>query len=586
MAIWTAYYANHPLWVEHAANAMSANLQFNEALLRQGYGSALRSAFGNARFILQPALLGLVWPRLLWWPHSHILVTAPALYLCLALLARFVRQRTGSGFLAIAAAGVFCSMGGLYSERNGVGVPWPDYQSMFFLSSAVLSMGLYAVETRVGWLALAGAFVSLATLARDTGSVYAAVVCAPILLLLVAIEIRRGRGLPAVFWRLAACGIPALPAMLLLLHKVAWFHQYYMSPNGTTLRQPLAVAAQSIWYLFSAFSGIITIVGLGLLMLSGLVLWPRRQWNAADILVAYWPLSFFAFLLVNGYTSDITKEVMYIAPGLVCAVATLGGGIDVQSRTARALVAAVLVICAIGAGRSALQAFDRASHPSADALRLKTDQRAVAEAVASVPQRVTWQSFSAYDWGTVISALTFFDFGHYQPADNRLFHNHKNYWDGNFPDMNLTELEAYVLEQTEQRVDLAIVLAHPDQKPTGMEDYSFSIASYVAAHIQADSAWIRYREVNSFVSGPLVLYLNARRANTGFLNDRAGPSNQIVDQCDRDRQQTPAAVCRRVFGVSSRLELGFKSVATVSRREGRTHVNDFTERAVTLMESR
>ena len=64
---------------------------------------------------------------------------------------------------------MFCSLAGLYDESGGVGVPWPDYQSMFILSSAVLSLGLYALHARVRWLMLTGTFVTLATLARDTG---------------------------------------------------------------------------------------------------------------------------------------------------------------------------------------------------------------------------------------------------------------------------------------------------------------------------------------------------------------------------------------------------------------------------------
>jgi hypothetical protein len=227
-------------------------------------------------------------------------------------------------------------------------------------------------------------------------------------------------------------------------------------------------------------------------------------------------LSFLGFLLVNGYTSDLTKEVMYIAPGIVVAALTLAGGMDIRSRPSQAVVAAVLLMC-VGAGASrAFQAYDRASHPGANALRLRHDQRAVAEAVASIPQQVSWQSYSPYDWGTVISALTFYDFGHYQPSDNRWFHNRRNYWDGNFPNMDLHALQAHVFAKANEQIDLAIVLAHPDQKPAGMEDYSFSIASYVAAHVQADPAWRHYRDVETSVSGTLALYLNGRRTNSAI----------------------------------------------------------------------
>ena len=35
---------------------------------------------------------------------------------------------------------LFCSLTGLYNERQGMAVPWPDYQSMFLLSSAALAL--------------------------------------------------------------------------------------------------------------------------------------------------------------------------------------------------------------------------------------------------------------------------------------------------------------------------------------------------------------------------------------------------------------------------------------------------------------
>jgi hypothetical protein len=433
------------------------------------------------------------------------------LCLFLALLARFVWRRTESAFLAIAAAVVFCSFTGLYNERNGMGVPWPDYQSMFFLSSAALSIGLYSVERKIGWLALVGASVTMAALARDTGSVYSAVVIVPILVVLLVIELWNGLRPPGVLARVAACAIPGLPAIVLLAGKISWFNHYYMSSNGTTLRKPLVEAIQSTWYLFSSFTGYVALVGWDFCSSPLSVLWPRRRWASADVVVVGWPLLFLAFLLVNGYTSDLTKEVMYMAPGLVCVAATLAGGINMRSRPAFTLVSVVLVMCLAGAGWSGVQAYERASHPTDKALSLRNDQRAVAEAIASIPQRVVWQSYSAYDWATPIEALTFYDFGHYQPADNRWFHNRKNYWDANFPNMELPQLQAYVLAEAAKQVDLVIVLAHPEQKPGDMEDYSFSIASYVAAHVQSDSGWTHYRDVDTSVSGPLSLYLNARR---------------------------------------------------------------------------
>jgi hypothetical protein len=131
--------------------------------------------------------------------------------------------------------------------------------------------------------------------------------------------------------------------------------------------------------------------------------------------------------------------------------------------------------------------------------------------LAAIPQRVMWHSYSQYDWGTVIAALTFYEFGRHQPTESRWFHNRKNYWDANFPGMDLPQLEEYVFVQAEQHVDVAIVLRDPDTIPEGMEDFSYSIASYVARRVQSSSNWKHYRDVQTSVSGPLSLYMNLRR---------------------------------------------------------------------------
>jgi len=516
MAIWRTYYTHHPLWVEHAANGIAANVGFFELLTREGYWFTWTNSLAT-RGSLQPAVLGLVWPRLLWWPSSHILVTALALCLFLILLVRFVRLRTGSDLLGLGTAVLFCTLGGLYNERNGMGVPWPDYQSMFFLSSAALSLGIYSLSARVGWLALAGGCVSLATLARDTGAAYSVVICLPLFALLLAREFSNGGGVRSVVKFGLWCGIPALPGIVLLLNKIQFLRSYYMTSNAHQLRHPFGEALRSIWDLSSAFSGIPVIVGMGLLLAGGLFAWPRRKWSVQDIVVAYWPLSFFAFLLANGYTGDMTKEVMYMAPGFVCAAATLGGGMDVRSRPARALLYSVLGVCLVGAGVSAMTAYTRARNPPAGASALRSDQARMAEALASVPQRVVWSSFSSYDWGTVLSALTIYENGRYQPNNNSLFHNRKSYWDAAFPGMDLPTLQERVLAQAEAQADLAIVLKDPNQKPAGMEDYSFSIASYVAEHVRDSSGWRHIRDVDTSTAGPLAFYLNVRRMRPGSV---------------------------------------------------------------------
>jgi hypothetical protein len=72
--------------------------------------------------------------------------------------------------------------------------------------------------------------------------------------------------------------------------------------------------------------------------------------------------------------------------------------------------------------------------------------------------------------------------------------------DARFPGMDLPTLQAYVMNQAERSIGVAVVLKDAARKPDGMEDYSFSIASYVASRIQASPNWKHYRDVQTSVS--------------------------------------------------------------------------------------
>jgi len=194
----------------------------------------------------------------------------------------------------------------------------------------------------------------------------------------------------------------------------------------------------------------------------------------------------------------------------VCAAISVRGGVNVRSARLPTVMNVALAMCVVFAGIKAVTAYDKARTPTVQDVRLRASQHALAEALASFPQRVWWHSYSMYDWGTPVAALTYFD-GRYQPTENQLFYNHKNYWDSHFPGMNNRELQAFIIRQTEERVDVALVLRNPRVKPAGMEDYSFAIASAVAAHIQSSPDWRHHKDVDT-IEGPLALFVNLRRA--------------------------------------------------------------------------
>jgi hypothetical protein len=511
-AIWITYYRFQPLWVEHVAYGITANVNFADALATRGYWRALLSALGD-RHPLQPAVLASFSPRLLSWPHSHLLITSLTFCVFLCVLAHYASRRTNSPYWGVAAAVLFCSLTGLYDERQGMGVPWPDYQSMFLLSSAVLMLALYAIEGTVWWLLAGGASIVLATLARDTGAIWSASVCGPIAGILIVADIRR-YGFRRALARASLFAAATAPAVILFARHLAFFRGYYLTVNQWQLRQPLGTAAGHMandLFLFFGPAAVLLVCGL---IVGSVWLAPAGSWEIADTAVVYWPASIALFLFANGYAaSDVTKEIMYVAPGIVCAATTVRGGLDLRWRGVATVVTSALVVCVVFAGAKAVAAYQEAQAPTPRDVQLRVSQRALAEVLTSFPQRVWWHSYSMYDWATPVAALTYFD-GHYQPSENQWFYNHKNYWDSHFPSMNIAQLQAFVMRQTEERVDVAVVLKHPDVKPAGMEEYSFAIASSVAAHVQSSPHWRHYRDVET-VEGPLSFFVNLRRPVDG-----------------------------------------------------------------------
>jgi hypothetical protein len=508
-AIWITYYKYQPLWVEHAAYGMMANVTFADALATQGYWRALWSALAG-RHALQPVVLAALSPRLLSWPHSHLLITALTFCLFLCLLAHYASRRTSNAYWGIGAALLFCSLTGLYNERQGMAVPWPDYQSMFLLSSAALALALYAIEGTVSWFVVAGALIVLATLARDTGAIWSTLVCGPVVMMLIVVDVRR-YGVRSALVRALLFAVATLPAALLFARHWAFFRGYYMTANQWQLRQPLGTAASHMLNDLFLFVG--PAAALVVIVLIVYAMWLARAdtWEIADVAVVYWPVSIGLFLFANGYAaSDVTKEIMYVAPGVVCAAVTLNGGLDIRSRRLAIAVVSALAVCVVVAGSAAVAAYNRARTPTPTDVSLRASQRALADVLASIHQRVWWHSYSLYDWGTPVAALTDFD-GHYQPSENQWFYNHKNYWDSHFPGMDIPQIQAFVIRQTEERVDVAVVLKRPDVRPAGMEEYSFMIAASVAAHVQSSPQWRHYRDVQT-AEGPLAVFVNLRRA--------------------------------------------------------------------------
>lgn len=520
--LWKTGYEAQPLWVEHAAYGMWANVVFHDALTSSGYWPAFLQALHGARHVLQPSALALISARLLSWPHAHLLITGLTLYLFLDLLARCVYQRCGSAAVAIGACALFCTFVGLYDSGGGMGAPWPDYQSMFLLGSAVLALALFAMSERWLWLVLAGTYASLAALARDTGSVYAAVTTAPAVALLIVRALWRRQGILRAVTIAFLVAIPAAGAMWMLWSRIPFFQQYYMTSNAWQLRFPLQSSAASVIRQVIAFCGVLPSLMMVVMLIGGLVARRPREITMADAIVAIWPLAFFSLLVANGYTTTGTKEVMYIAPGALAAIVMIGG-VQMSSGTRRIVFFCGIALCAAGAARTYAENLLKVGAPTSKAIALRDSQRALAATLAAIPRRVSWQSYSAYDWATVVAALTFYEFGRYQPSESNAFFNKKNYWDAHYPGMDLSTLEQHLVEQANREFDVVVVLKDPDHQPDGMEPYSFSIAAFVAKQISVDPEWMPYRDVPVSGSEVLALYVNRRRMTKTEASSEARP---------------------------------------------------------------
>ena len=237
---------------------------------------------------------------------------------------------------------------------------------MFLLSSAALALALYAIEGTVSWFVVAGALIVLATLARDTGAIWSTLVCGPVVMMLIVVDVRR-YGVRSALVRALLFAVATLPAALLFGRHWAFFRGYYMTANQWQLRQPLGTAASHMLNDLFLFVG--PAAALVVIVLIVYAMWLARAdtWEIADVAVVYWPVSIGLFLFANGYAaSDVTKEIMYVAPGVVCAAVTLNGGLDIRSRRLATAVVSALAVCVVVAGSAAVAALQQGADADAD----------------------------------------------------------------------------------------------------------------------------------------------------------------------------------------------------------------------------
>lgn len=215
---------------------------------------------------------------------------------------------------------------------------------------------------------------------------------------------------------------------------------------------------------------------------------PER--NTSGIAIAWWAFGFLAFLLIYGYTSDVPKEVMYAVPALLLGslspVSTVNNTTMVMNRY---LPAGLVVFSIICFGWNSHQNIEFSRNVSPDQAAQRVTQHNMARVISSLPASTIWQSYTSADWGIPVSLMTHYDFGKYRQYGGTNFYNKKAYWDTWYPDTPLAELQNELFVLATNCVDAVVILKDPDKQPAGMENYSYSIAAYVAYNVKNDSNW-------------------------------------------------------------------------------------------------
>lgn len=304
-----------------------------------------------------------------------------------------------------------------------------------------------------------------------------------------------------------------------MLMKWDYMQAYYTSPNAYSLGLSRLQSLRTVSSLVAWFMGapiIAFLLGVFVFWFSArLVRWKvgghfsgsslHFRVGQMELMIGWWALGFVLFLTSIGYWSDVPKEVMYVVPapalGALSPMWVKGAPLSLWS--GRFLRLGVVVIFAFGAimfvSHSAAS-LDRARGADGFQTDWRRAQVEMARTLSELPDNIVWQSYTSPDWGGPVTVLTYYTYQRLRlDAGPDYFSNKKSYWDAYYPGLSLGEVQETLYGRTKECVDAAIVLKDPTQRPKEMEDYSYSIASYMSERMQSDSAW---RLHNGLTGGP------------------------------------------------------------------------------------
>lgn len=530
-----AYQTRQPIWVEQAAYGQWPMVRFQSLIEEQGTLGAIKESLITEdillnRHLLELWILGILAPQALGWFHAPLLVVIPMFAVFLGLLGWTVYKRSENLFYAIASMMLFCALPQLTDHRWGMGSGFADWQSMFLLSSSALSLinALMDAESASGWVRASAVFLALAVLARITVAFYAFIVCGPILFLYLVTLYKRTRSLNQVTISLLSVLLITGPLVVVMIVKLPDLIRYYGTSNAWNLNHSLQESVSNIFLLLLVpfiGKGVIFVSFISLLITILKTVFPQNKmsWSSSlsamgrrlgesEIAILWWCIGFLGFLLIKGYTSDVPKEVMYaIAPFLLICLSPVINRNSPYPRFANSIAFAIILFSVVNFIWAANQNLQVAKTADAGQKLMRRIQLNMAEILSKIPEKVSWQSYTGIDWGIPVSLLTEYHNGRFQESRGWYFYNRKEYWDTWYPGLTLEQLQEKLYWQTSDCVDVVVILGEPDQKPPGMEEYSYSIAAYISRQVQSNTYWTYVDELNGWPDGTRYrVYRNTR----------------------------------------------------------------------------
>ena len=546
------YQNTQPIWVEQAAYGQWPMVTFLSHIKQQGLLSAIQESLANPfalqnRHLLQIWTLGIFVPSLLGDFNAPLFVVLPMFSIFLGLFGWTVYKRTAHIGYSAASILLFCGLAHLTRHHWGLGSGFADWQSMLLLSTAALCLLNGLMRSGLGWIRAFAVLVTLAVFARSTAAFYAAIICGPILLIYLLKQYNEVHSLKPLGVTLINILIITFPAILIVATQLSNWLLYYSPSHASQLRQPLSISASNIFFtLLRPFMGLPLIIAcITLFALHAFWATDRRslawipfkmthakgntvgepsagssRFNGTDLktklAMIWWGVGFLAFLLFNGYTSDVPKEVMYMTPPLLLAAVALfpldGRG---KSKTLNLLVLSMVVFSVVNFGWNAYESIRFARKVDKESMARRQVQRELAQVISAQPEGITWQSYTSVDWGIPVALFTHYEFERFRSYGGADFYNNKNYWDTWYPGLSLDQLQHQLYARTTDCVDAVVILQEPQKQPDGMEDYSYSLAAFVAAHVLSDPRWQPLHEMDGFPFGTRYgIYLNTEATHS------------------------------------------------------------------------